>query len=123
MSTKQHCERHLRAELIQVAAVAVAAIHDLDHGGTGNTVPWCSATNIDDGVAAEVLLERERQEKKWGNQHHSPELWLSILMEEVGEAAQEVLRMLLEPVRETDARKGSDDFDVDDLIADGKPKL
>lgn len=38
-----------------------------------------------------IVLERESQTKKWGTQHHPPETWLTILTEEIGEAAQEVL--------------------------------
>lgn len=38
-----------------------------------------------------VMLERFRQEKKWGEQNHSPEWWLAILTEEVGELAQAIL--------------------------------
>ncbi len=42
-------------------------------------------------VLRDVARERERQDEKWGPQSHSPEWWLAILAEEVGEAAQEVL--------------------------------
>lgn len=35
-----------------------------------------------------VLRERAYQYAKWGKQEHSPEKWLTILMEEVGEAAK-----------------------------------
>lgn len=38
-----------------------------------------------------VLAERERQIKKFGVQVHNPEMWLAILMEEVGELAQAIL--------------------------------
>lgn len=37
----------------------------------------------------EVLKERLRQDQKWGEQNHDPMVYLSILMEEVGEAAKE----------------------------------
>ena len=40
---------------------------------------------------AAVLAERTRQDKKWGEQNHSPQWWLAILMEEVGELAQAIL--------------------------------
>lgn len=40
---------------------------------------------------SEVLKERLRQEEKWGQQDHHPERWLSILIEEVGEAARSIL--------------------------------
>lgn len=39
----------------------------------------------------DVLDERARQDLKWGTQNHPPHGWMVILMEEVGEAAQEVL--------------------------------
>jgi NTP pyrophosphatase (non-canonical NTP hydrolase) len=39
----------------------------------------------------DVIKERSRQDAKWGEQNHSPEMWLTILMEEVGEAAQSIL--------------------------------
>ena len=35
--------------------------------------------------------ERARQDVKWGVQRHTPEKWLVILMEEVGEAAKTTL--------------------------------
>jgi len=38
-----------------------------------------------------VLLERERQDKRWGEQNHSPEKWVVILQEEVGEFCREGL--------------------------------
>lgn len=38
-----------------------------------------------------IELERFRQEDKWGEQNHSPEWWMQILMEEVGEAAKALL--------------------------------
>lgn len=39
-------------------------------------------------VIQEVLKERTAQDLKWGEQNHNPDRWLSILMEEVGEAAK-----------------------------------
>lgn len=72
----------LRDELIQVAAVAIAIVQDLDTG----------STEMDSGyigtVLGEVANERDRQEAKWGKQHHHPHSWLAILGEEVGEAFQ-----------------------------------
>jgi len=35
--------------------------------------------------------ERARQDRKWGEQDHSPEIWLAILLEEVGESAKATL--------------------------------
>lgn len=39
----------------------------------------------------EVLLERDRQNTKWGHQRHTYGDWLKILVEEVGEVAQAML--------------------------------
>jgi len=39
----------------------------------------------------EVINERDRQDRKWGIQNHSPMMWLCILSEEVGEASKAVL--------------------------------
>ena len=36
----------------------------------------------------EIYRERIRQDKKWGEQNHDTFKWLSILMEEVGEASK-----------------------------------
>lgn len=46
----------------------------------------------------EVFDERERQDAKWGQQNHTPAGWLAVLMEEVGEAAQQVAQGWIEPV-------------------------
>jgi NTP pyrophosphatase (non-canonical NTP hydrolase) len=44
-----------------------------------------------DIAVCDVIAERYRQDAKWGEQNHSMEWWLAILMEEVGEAAQAIL--------------------------------
>lgn len=41
-----------------------------------------------------VRKERERQMKKWGKQNHDMFIWMSILTEEVGEAAQAALHQV-----------------------------
>lgn len=38
---------------------------------------------------ADILAERHGQLAKWGVQNHSPIEWMSILVEEVGEASKE----------------------------------
>ena len=53
-----------------------------------NIRPPMSAT---DDVLTEVLVERARQKGKWGEQDHRPEIWLTILGEEVGEANRAAL--------------------------------
>lgn len=42
-------------------------------------------------ILKEIQSERERQNKKFGPQNHSPMIWLPILTEEVGEASKEAL--------------------------------
>lgn len=37
----------------------------------------------------EIVEERQNQDKKWGEQNHSPLLWLSIIGEEYGEMCKE----------------------------------
>lgn len=39
----------------------------------------------------DVLLEREKQNEKWGEQNHNPYIYLAILVEEVGELAKAIL--------------------------------
>lgn len=78
-----------REELIQVAAVAVAALQDFDKGSTED-ISIRGHTHFCD-LIDELFFERDRQENKWGPQHHSPEKWMVILMEEVGEAANAIL--------------------------------
>ena len=84
----------LREELIQVAAVAVAIVEDLDHGvadmgGSGANREWYIAQA--EPILEEIRKERLRQDAKWGPQHYELTMWLTILMEEVGEAAQAYL--------------------------------
>lgn len=72
-------------ELIQVAAVAVAAIQDYYEGCADVKSAKCNE------VLLNVLAERIRQDEKWGLQHHFYHEWLAILVEEVGEVAQAIL--------------------------------
>lgn len=44
--------------------------------------------NITDAILYEVKAERIRQVEKYGKQVHTPEQWLVITMEEIGEMAQ-----------------------------------
>ena len=44
--------------------------------------------NLTDIVLQEVKDERSRQNEKWGIQRHTPEKWLAITLEEIGELAQ-----------------------------------
>lgn len=38
-----------------------------------------------------IVRERERQDKRWGEQNHDPFLWMTILGEEYGEACKAAL--------------------------------
>jgi NTP pyrophosphatase (non-canonical NTP hydrolase) len=49
------------------------------------------ARHVSQNVLADVLVERGRQDAKWGEQNHHPFLWLTVLMEEVGELAEAAL--------------------------------
>lgn len=51
-------------------------------------------------VLRDVEMERVRQDEKWGQQDHSPSGWLVVLMEEVGEAAQQVAMGFVDPLPE-----------------------
>lgn len=42
-------------------------------------------------VYGEIVVERSKQDEKWGEQNHHDEWWLAILGEEFGECAQAVL--------------------------------
>lgn len=46
-----------------------------------------------DSILLDISDERWRQDKKWGVQNHSPSMWITILTEEVGEAAAEALEL------------------------------
>ena len=43
-------------------------------------------------VMGDVMLERSRQDAKWGEQNHGHFTWLAVLGEEVGEANQAALK-------------------------------
>lgn len=47
-------------------------------------------------ILNEISFERSRQDLKWGEQNHSPADWLTILVEEVGEAAKAALETKLQ---------------------------
>ena len=88
----------LRAELIQVAAVAVAWITDLDKGSTGIAIldspiaEWDSYTTR---ILEDIVAERGRQELKWGTRYELPPgEWSLILGEEVGEVCEAALEVM-----------------------------
>ncbi len=60
------------------------------------TATWVSTQGAPECLDPSVARERRRQIEKWGIQHHSPEWWLTILSEEVGELAKEILELKFE---------------------------
>lgn len=60
---------------------------------TGQTRRWISTQKEVSRVNVDVARERQRQNEKWGLQHHAPEWWLTILAEEVGELAKEIVEL------------------------------
>lgn len=81
---------NLREELIQVAAVAVAAVLDIDTGSTSmgqDGEPWPEEHEL---IMMAVFEERIAQEAKWGERHLNPLDWIMILAEEIGESVDEV---------------------------------
>ncbi len=44
-----------------------------------------------DAITRDIIRERERQTEKWGLQRHSFAEWIAILVEEVGEASEQVV--------------------------------
>ena len=96
MTTASELE-DLRTELIQVAAVCVAILEDIDYGVADHLQPKDGLDSQTREVLQEVMRERMRQDLKWGPQHHRIADWLSILVEEVGEAAKAYNDNLLMP--------------------------
>lgn len=79
-------------EAIQVAAVAAAMVEDLsatpptrgERAPLGRRDRWWEPVEM---VLGLIRTERQRQESRWGVQHHPAGEWLMILAEEVGELA------------------------------------
>lgn len=85
-------------ELIQTAAVAVAAAEDAIQGTTawkGHPQP---ETMITRRILDMVENERRRQDEQWGYaRHHHPTVWMTVLGEEYGEACQAALDQHVHP--------------------------
>ncbi len=87
-----------RKELIQVASVAVSMVEDFDYGVADSSRTLTadrpkttqSKRTQTAPILSKIFEERQRQDAKWGPQHHDLATWMVILMEEVGEAADEV---------------------------------
>ena len=84
MKTSHPVLPSLEKELIQVAAVAVCWLE-------------CGMGYTREQVIRYIGLEREYQDEKWGaGREHGHRTWLTILIEEVGEVARELLESHLE---------------------------
>ena len=84
-------------ELIQVAAVAVAAAENERYGST-SPVLTDSGYSTTWAVVDDVLNERDAQDAQWGIARiHPPELWLTVLGEEYGEACRAALEQHIHP--------------------------
>lgn len=84
-----------RKELVQVAAVAQAMAQLADCGSTAldATNHGVSGRWSREKFLSDIRDERHRQEARWGTRtplDTPADLWLLILMEEVGEVAEEV---------------------------------
>ncbi len=44
-----------------------------------------------ENIINEIRAERRAQDRKWGQQDHTPIEWIAILTEEVGEASKEAV--------------------------------
>ena len=53
--------------------------------------------NIGRKAVLDVLQERNRQDRMWGEQNHDPFTYLTILLEEVGEFSEEALTLRFHP--------------------------
>ncbi len=88
---KQQISINYNIELAQVAAVALAALQQRETGTTSLV-----DTSLDDWVqqfAKRVFTERLRQEQKYGTRttrDMGPRDWMTILIREVGEVAEEI---------------------------------
>lgn len=49
--------------------------------------------NLTKRILGEIVLERQRQNKKFGVQDHTPYKWLSIIGEEYGESCEAALEL------------------------------
>ncbi len=84
-----------RKELVQVAAVCLAAaqVAECDTTSLGTDNEGVRGRFSLEKLLDEVRAERRAQELKWGTRHNEDatmEFWLDVMMEEVGEVAQEV---------------------------------
>ncbi len=97
-----------RTELIQLAAVTVSAIEDMDYGEANAYRSVSVSDHIPQvhEVLAEIEKERLRQDEKWGHQHHRMADWLAIIGGEYGEACMAYVDDILIPTKIEQERIG-----------------
>lgn len=80
-------------ELVQVAAVAVAIMEDDEFGQCDaqrhNPNEW---TQLEE-IVERIGVERIRQDEQWGARHLTKLEWAMILAEEIGEWANEMMKL------------------------------
>ena len=69
------------------------------------------ATRTIDKMIDQIVAERTHQDSKWGEQNHDDYVWLAILSEEVGEAAQAILKV-------NDSAEGVNEWQESDIDAE-----
>jgi len=62
-----------------------------------------------------VSEERNRQDAKWGEQNHKPELWVGILGEEYGEYCQAVIETVFDNGADLKSKGGYENM-MEELI-------
>ena len=58
-----------------------------------------------DTVFLDIIVERQRQDEKWGEQNHPDEWWLPIMLEELGETSKAMLEVQFGMGGNRDVRK------------------
>jgi hypothetical protein len=86
-----------RSELVQVAAVCLAAAQceEVDSTSLSADAEGIRGRSSALTLQNEVYGERQRQELKWGTrtrENAHPVEWLTILLEEIGEVAEEIVK-------------------------------
>jgi hypothetical protein len=76
--------------VLDFAGVGDGSVHDAVMGVIGSRE--CYKREVEQfAPAAPIIVERRRQDDKWGKQQHPLPVWLTILTEEVGELAAAIM--------------------------------
>lgn len=71
-----------------------------------------------DDIFEKIKNERLRQDRKFGEQNHSPENWLAVLVEEVGEVSKEICEMRYSKESTDESYKSMLHFHEDNYITE-----